>query len=58
MNVNVNNNKYFYKTKHYSQMILIEKIQLYIMYFLKKNNYNSLSKLLKKYLGKYFDKNF
>ena len=58
MNVNVNNNKYFYKTKHYSTLPFIDQIFLDIMYFLKKNNYNSLSTLLKKYLGKYFDNNF
>ena len=58
LNNNVNNNEYFYKTKHYSKMIFVEKLQLIIMYFLKKNNYNFILKMLKKYMGKYFDKNF
>ena len=37
INENVNNNIYFYKTKHYSKMKYSEKFALELMYFLKKN---------------------
>ena len=57
INENVNNNNYFYKTKHYSKMNLGEKVCLEIMFFLKKYNYDYILKILQKY-SNLFDKNF